>query len=86
MVKQKEAPNRRGVESCVEQATKAIKKNSVKAERILITHHVIRDGKITSFFDYHEFPNGDWGRVIQAIAIEGRQAELRSQTGNAAVK
>lgn len=64
----------------VDFAKKGITKNCEGAECVLITHHVVKNGIITSYLDYSDFPNGDWGIVMEAIAIEARNAKLRAQT------
>lgn len=79
------------VKDAIEFQRKRIQKESEGAEAFLVTFHVIKDDgegkkKITHHFGYHDFPNGDWGNVIQAIAREAERSQMVGQSGKAKVE
>jgi hypothetical protein len=37
-------------------------------DRYLVTYHLIAKDKIMHYFDVHNFPTGDWGACINALA------------------
>jgi len=48
------------------------------AEGFMVSIHILKDEKINHHFQYHAWPNGDWGNAMIAMAIESRKAELNS--------
>ncbi len=46
------------------------------AQRFLITIHTLHDGRIQHSFQYHDWPNGDWGACMIATALEAKKAEM----------
>lgn len=69
------------VQEALDFAHKLIKKEGANAEAYLITFHVVKDGRVIHHFNYHDFPNGDWGAAVIAAGVEARRAKLMSETG-----
>lgn len=62
----------------VESAIKIIKHQHSKSDGFLITCHFVKDGRLDHFFDYENFPVGDWNKVLHAIANESNSAFLKA--------
>lgn len=85
MSKKTEQANRiKRTKDIVEFAKLAISKNAVDADAVLISHHVVKDGRITHYFDAN-IPIDDWGKCMIAMGVEAKNNLLRAQTGGATV-
>lgn len=74
------------VQEALDFALKTIKNASAGAIGYMVAFHFVReDGqgkrRILHSFDYHNFPNGDWGACIIAEGVEAKRAVSIAQTG-----
>lgn len=62
---------------------KLIDQKAEGAEGILVTFHVVKDGRINHNYSYQHFPLGDWGMCMVSMGAEARSALLNAQSGAA---
>src|SRR5438132_1329207 len=54
----------------LELAKKLLEEHSKGAESFLLTFHVVKEGRITHYFDYEDFPSADFGACMIAMGTE----------------
>lgn len=55
----------------------SLTKNSIGADGVMVSYHIVKDGKVTHYFEATDFPMGDWGLSMIAMGVEAKAAELR---------
>lgn len=69
------------VQEQVEFIKKLLSQRTEGAEGIMVSIHVVKDGRVNHTFSYQSFPNGDWGSCMIAMGVEARTSLLNAQTG-----